>query len=270
MRIFAGPNGSGKSTIINEVRNTKIQGRNVDFGIYINADDIANDLRNGKFTFDTYEVDITPSEFKEVTLASGLVNAGFTELQFSTSYTLENNKIELLIKDDVERLAQIIAHFLRKKLLQERRKFSFETVFSHQSKLEIMAEAQQAGYKVYLYFVSTEDPKINLYRVELRVKNGGHPVDPDKIKQRYYRSLDLLFDAAQLSYQTFFIDNSTDSKEGEKSTKWFAHFKLAKNKKKWDKIDINEVPEWFKKYYSAKVSKPTSKIKAKKFSRGKS
>lgn len=264
MRVFAGPNGSGKSTIINEVRNTTIKGRNVDFGIYINADDIANDLRNGKFTFDIYEVNVSPNEFKDITLASGLVNASFTELQFSDCYTLVNNKIELLIENDVERLAQIVAHFLRKKLLKERRKFSFETVFSHPSKLDIMKEAQQAGYKVYLYFVSTEDPGINMYRVELRVKNGGHPVEPDKIKQRYYRSLELLFEAAQLSYQAFFIDNSTDSKEGEKSAKWFAHFKLVRGKKKWDQIEISEVPEWFKKYYSAKVSQVISTIKARK------
>jgi predicted ABC-type ATPase len=113
-----------------------------------------------------------------------------------------------------------------------------------------MREAQRAGYKVYLYFVSTESPEINKYRVQLRVKNGGHNVDPEKITQRYYRSLDLLFEAAQLSYQAFFIDNSTD---GDNSAKWFAHFKLIKGRKQWDKIDPKNVPEWFKQYYSAKV-----------------
>ena len=35
LRIFAGPNGSGKSTIINIIRNKKI-----DLGIYLNADEI--------------------------------------------------------------------------------------------------------------------------------------------------------------------------------------------------------------------------------------
>lgn len=48
MRVFAGPNGSGKSSIIKSVLNTKLrQGRKLDFGVYVNADDIAVSL-NGK------------------------------------------------------------------------------------------------------------------------------------------------------------------------------------------------------------------------------
>jgi predicted ABC-type ATPase len=250
MRVFAGPNGSGKSTIINKVKGIKIQGRNVDFGIYVNADDIAEDLRKNKFIFSTYQVNVLPKQLKKTALESGLINDGFTEQEFSNCYSLRKNKVKLLQPAAVERLAQILADFLRKKLLKEKKKFSFETVFSHQSKLDIMQEAVQAGYKVYLYFVSTESPEINKYRVERRVKNGGHPVDPVKITQRYYRSLDLLFDAAQLSYQAYFIDNSED---GEKSAKLFAHFKVIMSKKKWDDLNVNDVPEWFKKYYSDKV-----------------
>jgi predicted ABC-type ATPase len=45
LRIFAGPNGSGKSSIINSIRNyTKDNGTPLDFGIYLNADDIAKEL----------------------------------------------------------------------------------------------------------------------------------------------------------------------------------------------------------------------------------
>ncbi|HPS62997.1 MAG TPA: hypothetical protein PLK82_08045 [Bacteroidales bacterium] len=42
MRVFAGPNGSGKSSIIKNVLKTKVgKGKTLDFGIYINADDLA-------------------------------------------------------------------------------------------------------------------------------------------------------------------------------------------------------------------------------------
>jgi predicted ABC-type ATPase len=150
---------------------------------------------------------------------------------------------------DNERMAQIVADFLRKKLLAERKKFSFETVFSHPSKLEIMRQAAAAGYKVYLYFVSTESPLINEFRVKARVAKGGHHVPVDKIESRYYRSLDLLFEASQIAYQAYYFDNS---KEGEDFT-MFAHFKVVKNKKKWDRIDPDTVPSWFKKYYSQKI-----------------
>ena len=111
-----------------------------------------------------------------------------------------------------------------------------------------MKNAAANGYKVYLYFVSTESPEINIYRVSLRTEKGGHDVPPETIRRRYYRSLDLMFDAAQIAYQAYFFDNS-----GEEP-RLFAHFKKAKSgKKEWDKINKADVPEWFKQYYSKKV-----------------
>lgn len=133
--------------------------------------------------------------------------------------------------------------------MKAQQKFSFETVFSHPSKLQIMQQAVDAGYKVYLYFVSTESPQINTFRVLARKRKKGHDVPEDKIISRYYRSLDLLYEACQLAYQAFFFDNSV---EGENSI-MFAHFKLQKGKKKWDRIQKKQVPTWFKKYYSDKV-----------------
>lgn len=251
LRVFAGPNGSGKSTVINYVRRVKINSRSIDFGYYINADDIAGQLRSNGFTFNTFRVKVTNKEFQAIAIASGLINKEFTQRQFTGSYALRSNKITLKTAKADERLAQVIADFLRKKLLQEERKFSFETVFSHQSKLDVMKEAVAAGYKVYLYFVSTESPRINKFRVKARKKLGGHDVPEDKIESRYYRSLDLLFDACQLAYQAFFFDNSV---EGQDSV-MFAHFKKQKDKKQWDIDDISKVPGWFRKYYSEKVGK---------------
>ena len=91
---------------------------------------------------------------------------------------------------------------------KEEKKFSFETVFSHKGKVDIIKKAKAAGYKVYLYFVSTEHPRINVYLVKVvRVGEKGHDVDEEKIISRYYRSMDLMFEAAQYCYQTYFFDN---------------------------------------------------------------
>jgi predicted ABC-type ATPase len=249
LRVFAGPNGSGKSTVIDYVQAIKVNGRSIDFGYYINADDIAVQLRNKGFKFTQYNLNIKPKEFITIGLASGLINNQFPKEEFIKSFSLRSNIIHLKNKLSDERLAQLIADFLRKKLLELKKKFSFETVFSHPSKLEIMQEAVAAGYKVYLYFVSTESPEINKFRVEARKAKKGHDVPEDKIVSRYYRSLDLLFDSCQLAYQVFFFDNSL---EGRNSV-MFAHFKLQKGKKKWDKINKKQVPSWFRKYYSDKV-----------------
>lgn len=68
-------------------------------------------------------------------------------------------------------MAQLIAQFLYDELLTAKRNFSLETVFSHPNKLELMKRAKAMGYKVYLYFISTEDPAINVQRVkDIRVK----------------------------------------------------------------------------------------------------
>lgn len=112
-----------------------------------------------------------------------------------------------------------------------------------------MKRAANAGYKVYLYFVSTESAEINKYRVKLRVAKGGHDVPEDRIESRYTRSLDLLFDAAQIAYKAFFFDNSID----EEPYKHFADFTQVDGKKEWDNQDLDDIPEWFKRYYLAKV-----------------
>jgi predicted ABC-type ATPase len=253
LRVFAGPNGSGKSTVINFIQNYKVNDQNVEFGYYVNADDIAGALKTKSgYSLNQYDFNATTEEFNQIVSESGLLNNEFTIDQLLQTYTITNNAIHCLQELQVERLAQIIADYLRKKLLKQRKRFSFETVFSHSSKLDIMRDAVNAGYKVYLYFVCTESPEINKFRVEARTKKGGHSVPVDKIETRYYRALNLLHDASQLAYQTFFFDNS---EEGG-NFKMFAHFKIIAGKKAWDDINEDDIPNWFKIYYSGKVSKP--------------
>lgn len=251
LRVFAGPNGSGKSTVIQFVRNYRARTGPIEFGYYINADDIARNLQAGVFDLGKFDITVTDKEFRQVCLASGLINDNFPVARFTAAYSLRSNTIKLKNSTEAERLAQIIAHYLRKRLLQEGKRFSFETVFSHVSKLDIMKEAKAQGYKVYLYFVSTEMPDINVERVASRKAQGGHDVPEALIRSRYYRSLDFLYEACQIAYQVFFFDNSNDNAD----SKMFAHFKVIRGKKKWDITDKKNVPAWFRKYYSAKVKK---------------
>lgn len=254
MRIFAGPNGSGKSTIIQSVRQyKKSNGTPIDFGVYINADDIASQLRNNSFSFDYYGIEPNLADFLLFAENSGLLIQGLTHsilenvLDFSQS-----NKVVLRDLDYNERVAQLFAAYFRDRLLKLGRKMTFETVFSHPSKLEFMREAIEQGYRVYLYFVATEDPSINVYRVkEVRVKEQGHDVPEDKIRSRYHRCLDLLFDASQLAYRCYYFDNSAEGSDFS----LFANFKLDKEKNKvWDLKEVSKVPDWFRMYYSTKVA----------------
>lgn len=106
VRIFAGPNGSGKSTIINSVRNYKTSsGELLNFGYYINADDIAKQLRENHFSFISYGLSFVNKEFKTIALASGLINDNFTITAFTKSYTFKSNVFKLRDKNADERLA---------------------------------------------------------------------------------------------------------------------------------------------------------------------
>jgi predicted ABC-type ATPase len=254
LRVFAGPNGSGKSTVIKKISTHTIGNKPIDFGTYINADDIAKALLTCSFNFSDYGLPkIDRADLISTALRSGLINAEFSEVDFRKSFTItHSNALRLNTPSFNERLAQILADYLREKLLQSGRKLSFETVFSHPSKINFMRRARDQGYKVYLYFVATEDPEINISRIkEVRIKQGGHDVPMDKIRSRYYRSLDLLYEAAQLTYQTFFFDNSEDGQGQD----YFAHFKMNSGKKAWDfpEKSKRKFPNWFIDNYVEKT-----------------
>jgi predicted ABC-type ATPase len=80
--------------------------------------------------------------------------------------------------------AQLIADKRRDECIRTKQSFSFETVMSHPSKIEILVRAKEAGYIVLLYFVGTDDPQTNIERVALRVAQGGHVVPDDKVRDR--------------------------------------------------------------------------------------
>jgi predicted ABC-type ATPase len=104
--------------------------------------------------------------------------------------------------------AQTIADFQRDSCLARRLNFSFETVMSHQSKVDFMIRAAEAGYDVTVYFVCTSDPEINVRRVENRASSGGHDVPHERIVARYWRTLSLLPRAALVARRTVLFDNS--------------------------------------------------------------
>lgn len=97
----------------------------------------------------------------------------------------------------------------RQACLSDRRSFTFETVFSHHSKVEFIREAKKRGYHVTLNFVTTENPAVNIARVEKRVREGGHFVAADKIVSRYYRAMANLPAASLLVDEAALFDNSS-------------------------------------------------------------
>ena len=101
-----------------------------------------------------------------------------------------------------------MAEVQRQELMQQRQSLAFETVMSHPSKLALLEQASLLGYRVMLVFVGTNNPEINVERVALRVRQGGHDVPIDKIIARYDRALQLLPKAVELARVAYIFDNS--------------------------------------------------------------
>lgn len=91
----------------------------------------------------------------------------------------------------------------------KRKSFCFETVFSHTSKVDFVAEARTAGYEIILVVVHLESAALNQARVAQRVGEGGHSVPVDKVVSRIPRTLDNLRKALPLCDQVYVLDNSS-------------------------------------------------------------
>lgn len=104
--------------------------------------------------------------------------------------------------------AQDLAEAARRSCMAERESFTFETVMSHPSKIDLLGEARALGYSVVTYFVALEEPRLNVERVRQRVQLGGHPVPEDRIILRYQRCLDLLPAAIRECDRLVMFDNS--------------------------------------------------------------
>ena len=111
-------------------------------------------------------------------------------------------------REAFERPAFEEAEARRQQCLEAGAPFSFETVFSHPSKIEFIKLAKAHGFRVKLLIVGTESAQISIARVKKRVAEGGHDVPEDKIVARYERTMRHLRIASLLADQTYVFDNS--------------------------------------------------------------
>jgi predicted ABC-type ATPase len=89
--------------------------------------------------------------------------------------------------------------------------------------------------------VATDDPQINISRVQNRVATGGHDVPSEKIEERYHRSLALLMKAIANTDRAYIFDNSTDSASGEQT--WLAEVTGGKEME----FKTKQIRAWFKR-----------------------
>lgn len=124
----------------------------------------------------------------------------------------------------------------RERCLLERKSFVFETVMSAIDKVDFIAKAKKYGFFIRLFFISTENPKINASRIADRVMKGGHDVPIPKIISRYYKSIENCKTVSTIVDRLYVYDNSVDGEEAK------LQFRLVNGK--MGKMYVTDLPEW--------------------------
>ncbi|WP_114784818.1 zeta toxin family protein [Botryobacter ruber] len=257
LRMFAGPNGSGKSELKKYVSEKLAELKydvNEFLGQYINADELLKELRQHPFLlFTRFNLPVPSlndfiSFFTTHPLADkkGLnkifesikiteAAADFSDVPFfpNSSSPFEPDYVG-------NYLAAILADWLRQRLTDTKQSFSFETVMSGEDKVRLLEKARQAGYRTYLYFVTTKDVLINIGRVHYRVTQGGHDVPEKNIRDRYTKSLQHLKGALQNSTRAYLFDNSTEGEQPVFIAELIPEGEII--------YHTNELPEWYLQY----------------------
>lgn len=238
LRMFAGPNGSGKSTIKSVVPQGLL-------GVYLNPDEIQQEIEDrGFLDVRQYGVETSVEAILSFFVNSTLLRKAGLE-HAAASLRFKDGKLNFLEGSVNAYFASVAADFLRRKLLELRVSFSFETVMSSPDKVALLKQAQALGYRTYLYYIATEDPAINVARVQARVNLGGHDVPEDKIVSRYARSLDLLLEAVRYTNRAYLFDNSREGSE----RLWVAEITGGKELE----LKCDPMPLWFQKSVWEKI-----------------
>lgn len=133
-----------------------------------------------------------------------------------------------------------IAEKRRREHMDAGQSFVMETVFSHPSKLELLSDAREAGFRVIVFHLALASADLAVARVEARIDEGGHPVPEEKIRGRYDRNGPLIRAAAILADRAMVFDASALNERPEVLLE-LAHGQVVRK--------VDQVPDWFDGLY---------------------
>ena len=232
LRMLAGPNGSGKSTLAQQLTDDYA----VNLYKFLNADLLFAEINQTAKTACPFSIDnLELLEFVQKSTYPEACKQPFLNKEIF----IDDEDYLVFNKETINSYTvAVAADFFKDQYLKRRLSFSFETVFSHPAKIEILKQAQAAGFRTYMYFVATESPKVNLNRIKSRVKLGGHDVPEDKTVARYYRCLEQVKYALPYLNRAYFFDNSTEQ------SIFFAEYESGKG----FQLHSDLLPMWFKRF----------------------
>lgn len=112
------------------------------------------------------------------------------------------------LKEAFPTLIPPISH-QREAALRGRRSFAVEDLVVD---TELLESARDAGYATKVVFISTEDPKLNVGRILIRMSRGGQSLPLNTIPESYQQSLKSLPEARKHADDVLVYDNTPNGK----------------------------------------------------------
>lgn len=147
------------------------------------------------------------------------------------------------IKDEKEKYKKAFSYAeeLMNKAFNEKKDILIETVNSSTHNDDFYKKCKDAGYLIHFFYIATDDPNINIARVCGRVSEGGHNVPEEKVRERYYNSLDRILYSWNIADTMYLYDNSQ------------SELRLCVYAVKADNYLVKMIPHWVRKYFIDKV-----------------
>lgn len=124
---------------------------------------------------------------------------------------------------------------ITRECIQNKWDFTVETTLAGGNVVRQMKDAKEQGFKIIMFYVGLGDVRLNIERVALRVKNGGHHIETEDIVRRNVTSMNNLLSHLDLIDQLIVVDNS--KADGEL---------ILEADQSGIKYYLKELPEWVK------------------------
>jgi predicted ABC-type ATPase len=96
-------------------------------------------------------------------------------------------------------------------LITERHSFTWETTMSGRTAVGWLKSAKESGYQIKCYFLWVKDVDTTLNRIRQRVSEGGHNIEPDVSRRRFFKTLVNFFSVYRPIFNTWkLIENEED------------------------------------------------------------
>lgn len=113
--------------------------------------------------------------------------------------------------------------------------FTVETTLAGGNVIRQMRDAKEQGFEIIMFYVGLGSVQLNIERVAMRVKNGGHHIENEDIIRRNVTSMNNLVSHLDLIDQLIVVDNSKANGEF-----------ILEADKSGIKYYLKELPEWVK------------------------